>query len=319
METPEAAPQITNITVPVYNRPELVARTLPGVKRHTDAPHLLCVVDNGSGPETRDLLLRLAADGIIDRLFLLDANYGVSCAVNVGWRLLRAARYMKLDSDMLVTRPGWLSQILALWTHGDARSLLGPLWPDQIGVRSGACRATPDGELFDAILTLPGCAVLVPDAAVREIGYWSEDYGVYGEEDADYSIRAHYAGYALYGYRASRFLEDLQPASAGGMPQAVKDKVRERNVGSHEEYGLYTANEYLFASGARDLRVPLKYEIEEMEGHAVRIGLSRRYVAFRKKLQRVRGEINARIRAGARLALAHPETIAAFREMLRED
>lgn len=90
-----------NITIPTYNRGELILKVLPFLKKNTTIPHKIVVVDNGSN-KTVDMLKSFHTEGIIDNLYLLEKNYGISCAVNIGWKIIPASLYMKLDSDMLV-------------------------------------------------------------------------------------------------------------------------------------------------------------------------------------------------------------------------
>ena len=47
---------------------------------------------------------------------------------------------------------------------------------------------------------LGGACYLIPKRAHEALGYWCEDYGLYGEEDHDHSVRLRLA--ALWGARA---------------------------------------------------------------------------------------------------------------------
>lgn len=85
----------------------------------------ITVVDNGSEPELVKTLLHLRDEGVIDNLFLLPRNMGVACAANVGWELVPAPLYMKLDNDTAMIRRHWLRDLLALWSHGQPLSNLG--------------------------------------------------------------------------------------------------------------------------------------------------------------------------------------------------
>src|SRR5207247_2618503 len=42
--------------------------------------------------------------------------------------------------------------------------------------------------------TLGGACILIPKRTERLLGCWCEDYGLYGEEDADYGMRIGLAG-----------------------------------------------------------------------------------------------------------------------------
>jgi GT2 family glycosyltransferase len=91
---------LTNVTDPVFNRYEETLETLDAIRTRTQSPFILTVVDNGSEEDLRRELLRLHEEKVIDRLFLLDGNYGVSCACNLGWRSADAPFFMKVDNDI---------------------------------------------------------------------------------------------------------------------------------------------------------------------------------------------------------------------------
>ena len=48
---------------------------------------------------------------------------------------------------------------------------------------------TPHGELGLCVGNLPGQAVIVPQAVSEKLGFWNEEYGLYGGEDGDYGLR----------------------------------------------------------------------------------------------------------------------------------
>ena len=101
---------------------------------------------------------------------------------------------MKIDNDIVFTKPGWLAPLIA------------------------ACDALPDVgavgynfeprsyELADVngirirIKTgnLGGCAIMIPERVHRLVGFWCEDYFPYGEEDHDMHCRLSILGLRSY-------------------------------------------------------------------------------------------------------------------------
>ena len=138
---------LCNVTIPVFNRPaatESAVRALAQTSR--EVPFQITVVDNGSEPELVKTLLRLRGEGIIDNLFLLPRNMGVACAANVGWELVPAPLYMKLDNDTAMVRRHWLRDLLALWSHGQPLSNLGGAFNREMLHKTPGCQQTPHGE-----------------------------------------------------------------------------------------------------------------------------------------------------------------------------
>ena len=53
-------PRLLNITMPVFNRPELTHAALESIRTmRSPVPYVVTVVDNGSDAETVDMLLRM--------------------------------------------------------------------------------------------------------------------------------------------------------------------------------------------------------------------------------------------------------------------
>ena len=80
-------PPVLNITIPVLNRFHLTQKTILALRKTvTSIPFTVTVVDNGSETALRERLVELRTHGLIDNLFLLPCNMGISCACNIGWK-----------------------------------------------------------------------------------------------------------------------------------------------------------------------------------------------------------------------------------------
>jgi GT2 family glycosyltransferase len=251
----------------VFNRAETTLRVISALAG-TRAPHTLTVVDNGSRDGLRAELLALHKHKKIRHLYFLDDNYGVSCACNVGWRLHEAPIYMKLDNDMLVLSDDWLGDILGMWGKNRYRTLFGPVWNCSC---SEGRNETPHGVFWTLPVSFSGAAFLVSKKVIETIGYFNEDYGVYGEEDADYCLRCHHAGIRKYAFECRDLI--FHDSSGDGEYQennVDKRSLHKRNVGA-EGKGIFALNLFLYENGLRPLNVALKYGIVKVAGHEVTV------------------------------------------------
>ena len=194
-----------NIVIPVFNRPALTEKTILSLRENTALPHVTTVVDNGSGRETRELLAALKDKGFVDHLFRLPRNYGVACASNVGWRLVDAPTYMKLDNNIEIIAPGWLEFVLHSLVKSSGPAVLGADFHNQL---DNKYYVTQKRGLLGACHThISGGAILIPRGIRDVIGYWSEDYGLYGCEDGDYGVRVLSAGFSQYYFSHKPFMQ----------------------------------------------------------------------------------------------------------------
>ena len=268
----------TNITVPVFNRYDETLTTLAALRARTQSPFILTVVDNGSEADLRKELLRLREEKVIDRLFLLDKNYGVSCASNLGWKSVDAPFFMKVDNDITPIADKWLESIYSTWGAYRYNSITGPVW-NCVTPRNRI--DTPHGTMWSMPVSMSGEGFIVSRKIHERIGYFSEDYGLYGEEDADYCLRCHHAGIRKFSYEASGLLERLD---ADGVKYAEysrwKVATHKRNVGSKQGEGMFPLNLFLYEHGLRALNVPLKYEVSSMREPYVEMRENAEYVRF---------------------------------------
>lgn len=258
-----------NITMPVFNRHETTLRCIEALNACTQTPYTLTVVDNGSKPELRKELVKLHKKQRIHHLYLLDQNYGVSCACNTGWQMHSAPFYMKLDNDICVLNNTWLQDIFIMWGKNRYNTIFGPVWN---GTASQCKHETAFGTYWELPLSMSGQAFIISKKIFDAIGYFSEDYGIYGEEDADYCLRCHQVGIRKYSYEARDMLLDDGFDPTDYLEQDIaKRSIHEHNVGTAEKKGLFALNLFLYEHGLRSLNVPRKYTVAGMSGYDVRI------------------------------------------------
>lgn len=274
---------LVNITMPVWNRYDETLCAIDSVARHTSSAYTLTVVDNGSDDVLRKELLKLYESKIIHNLYFLDKNYGVSCACNTGWNLHPAPFCMKLDNDMEILSPTWLQDIFCMWEKNRYATLFGPVW--QCDVAMGKV-VTDFGTYWVTPVSFSGAALLVGAKTIESIGYFSEDYGLYGEEDADYCLRAHHAGIRKYTFECSPLIRHRGIDDAEYLARHLdKRAVHEGNVGTAERGGLFALNIYLYKTGLRALKVPLKYAVATVRGHAVELRENQQHASLQEVLR----------------------------------
>ena len=259
---------LTNITIPVFDRHEETLITIDSLRRRTHPAFILTVVDNGNGGDLSRDLARLADEKRIDNLFILDRNYGVSCASNVGWRLVDAPFFMKLDNDHEIISDTWLENIYGMWGKARYSTLMGPVYGGNSEI--GRVR-TEFGSLWVLPISFAGSAFLVSKKIRDSLGYFSEDYGLYGEEDADYCLRCHHAGIRKYSYEANPLMKHLGATPASGEYAEIKATSHAHNIGTQPGQGILALNFFLYESGLRNLNVPLKYAVKNINGRHVDI------------------------------------------------
>ena len=286
---------VVNITIPVFNRYHLTQKTLLALRK--TAPGIsftVTVVDNGSEQSLRDRLVELHKDGIIDNLFLLPRNMGISCACNIGWRAVDAPYYMKLDNDMAVITPHWLENLFRLWAHGAPVSTLGPTFKAHDMVKNPGTITSEDGILGICTSTLMGSAMIIPKCVSDMLGYWSEDYGLYGADDGDYGSRVNCAGLTQYYYDANDFFVNGGKYDNSEYEDTDLNKGKEHARLFKDEsggMGLFVLNYYLYNMCVRNWKVPLRYRIKDMDGYNA-------YAPIQHALSRSKDMLNNLVAAG---------------------
>jgi glycosyltransferase involved in cell wall biosynthesis len=290
---------VLNITMPVFNRRESTLKSLLALHKCSRAvPFSVTVVDNGSDAALVGRLVDMKEAGIIDKLFLLEKNMGISCAANIGWEMTDAPYYMKLDNDMVVNDKDFFPRIFALWAHGEPLSTLGEGTPEQLLKNSGALH-TKDGILGVCANTLSGNAMFIPGGVSDILGMWSEDYGLYGAEDGDYGLRMHCAGFPQYYYRLEGSLTDLGGNTGAEYRSRGLDKgVEYRAVleDNREGYGLFLINQALYNLCIRTWKPVRKYRVVDVSSdYRVRLEENDAFAEYKRLLDLCASRINTQV------------------------
>lgn len=173
------------IVVPVYNRPQLVVRSLDSLKAQTWRPLHIIIVDNGSTDNTPDVLTawkgeHAAPDFSIDIYY--ECRKGAAYAREKGLEHTKTDKVMFFDSDD-VLRPDSVASIMKTWRgEPDAKVIAFPMFRHQ----SGKARKTHSvkGKLIErhlvhAILQTEGFAIKTD--FLRSVGGWRGEYPVWND------------------------------------------------------------------------------------------------------------------------------------------
>lgn len=181
-----------NIGVVTFNRLEFTKQAIASIVKFTSFPYVISVVDNGSHDGTKDYLLELQEKGIIKNLVLLVENVGVAKASNLAWiQEEKALYYLKYDNDIVIQKNNWLSNLISVIDATPEVGVIGynfePISYSLKMIRDQKIRVKEEGNIG-------GACFLIPKRTQKILGYWCEDYGLYGFEDVDYSFRVKLAG-----------------------------------------------------------------------------------------------------------------------------
>lgn len=167
-------------------------RCLPEVLRRTDYKAKFTVVDNGS----TDGLVEWLRDQPIE-LIENEENIGIAGACNLAWeRYEKQYNYVvKLDSDVLITRSDWLTDMIVMADQQDMVGLIGHIPEEDIkdSVRPGELAGRK--VWFTCSMNVAGATVLVPRRVWELCGFWPDILRPYTMEDGIYSFVARSAGF----------------------------------------------------------------------------------------------------------------------------
>jgi len=108
---------LVSTIIPVYNRPEMVARAVESVLAQSHRPIEILLVDDGSTDHTPTVLAGLAAGHGEEIRVIHQANAGAGLARETGRLAARGGFIQYLDSDDLLLSNKFSDQVAALEAH----------------------------------------------------------------------------------------------------------------------------------------------------------------------------------------------------------
>ncbi|RRJ61637.1 glycosyltransferase family 2 protein [Paenibacillus oralis] len=196
---------LTSIVIPTYNGLHLLRPCVEAIRKHTEVPYEIIVVDNGSDDETAQFCLQ-------EKLILaaLPRNEGFPVAVNRGLMIASGDQLLVLNNDVIVA-PGWLSNMLAALGSAGNVGLVGPVtnyasgrqqitvpWKDRDDfLRAAAEFNRSDPAKWQDVRRLVGMCLLLKREVLNRVGLLDERFSPGHYEDDDYCYRARQQGYRL--------------------------------------------------------------------------------------------------------------------------
>ncbi|MCI0417570.1 glycosyltransferase [bacterium] len=199
-------PSLVSFIVVNWNGFVYLEECLQSLMNQTYAPFEVLVVDNGSTDGSTEILKRFPGIEVIPN----DLNRGFGPANNQALLRARGELIAFVNNDAVLEKT-WLASIVVPFKNPGTGMCAGKtmsyfqrdiidntghlLYWD--GVNRGRGRMQKDEGQFDSIQTalLPsGCACVFRAETLREIGYFDEDFYLYGD-DTEIGLRARLAGW----------------------------------------------------------------------------------------------------------------------------
>ncbi|MBI9112758.1 glycosyltransferase [Maridesulfovibrio ferrireducens] len=284
------------IAITAFNRSKHTLRTIESIWKHAGCDFTLCVVDNASTDDTWELLCRLREKGLVHYAYRFTRNMGPAVAVNHIWSQFTAPFYLRLDNDIFFSKDGWLQTMREkARKHKDISILSYPIFSTKEHYAKVPTMYGNDLlDRSDRKGSHPGGLFFMDGLSFKNIGMWNEDYGSYGAEDGDYSLRTDLQN------RKRLYVNDFEwgthdDFSAEDNKAYVKSKLERQH--SHKRYaGQFQINTMMYHYKLRSLRVPRKY-IATTNNDNISFSLDREYSS---KITHVQSDIRKTLRLASK-------------------
>lgn len=264
------------IAITAYNRSAHTRRTIESIWKHAECDFTLCVVDNSSTDDTWEVLSELCEKGLIHFAYRFTKNMGPAVATNYMWSQFTAPYYLRLDNDIFFSKNGWLNEMSSLIEKDENISVLSyPIFGTASKYKTASGQQEKDLlERTRHSVSHPGGLFFAKGNHFNEIGWWNEDYGSYGAEDGDYSLRIDLLGKQRW------YINDFNWGTHDDIRCDTREKYQKsKNIRqkSHQQYGgLFQINNMMYQFKLRSLRVSNKY-IPRTKGDEVSFTLNKEY------------------------------------------
>lgn len=243
-----------SIMMVTYNRLNLTKQTLACLFENTDYPFNLIVIDNASRDGSGDFVYDFLADKVGKSDFFKgftlvrnETNLGIAVARNQALQVAKDEWLSTLDNDVLVPKK-WLSQCIGI-LNSDARYGMLGVNMENVAyplVKRGEheWQNKPKGNL--------GTACTVFNRSLHKtLGFFNTEYGLYGEEDADFGMRVRVLGLKL-GYLKDNGIHVGEGENDVGEYRQFKTASHKANLKKFNE------NCVAYANGRKSLYIPFK-------------------------------------------------------------
>ena len=219
-----------SIIILTYNALEYTQKCIRSIQEHTNYPHEIIFVDNGSTDSTVEYLHNLIRKRPNYKLIENGENKGFATGNNQGVAIASGEYVMLLNNDVLVS-DGWLEGPVESLERDEKIGMVGPItnsisgrqmvrdvpYTDEKGFHDFAqkVRKTYHGRLTPRY-RIAGFAVLMKKILYEEVGGLDESFGTGNYEDDDLCLKVREKGYAImvdesvfiHHYKSQTFIEN---------------------------------------------------------------------------------------------------------------
>lgn len=203
-----------SIIIPVKNQKTITQTCLDSLDAYTDNFQLI-IIDDGSDKETADILKNYIDAN--DTLIKNEKSVGWCKAINQGLKEARGD-YIVLSNNDVVFTPDWSEKMTAHFKKNNKLGVLGPT-SNKVGDPGHPQHIDENREGIDFQNTdiLTFFNVMIKKEVIDKVGGLDERFGLGGQDDADYCIRARKAGFEvgiardvfIYHYGSATFREEF--------------------------------------------------------------------------------------------------------------
>ena len=192
----------TTLMMVTYNRLDLTKRMLESLEKTTRRPFNFVIVDNGSSDGTADFLnqftIQLFGSCESKVISLNEKNKGIAIGRNQTMKMADehfpdTKWYCTIDNDVEVPE-GWLQECIEILEANPKYGMIGVNMERKqypiVTENEKTFQCKPQGNLGTACMVFP-------KSVHKMLGFFNTEYGKYGEEDADWGMRARVVGYKL--------------------------------------------------------------------------------------------------------------------------
>jgi O-antigen biosynthesis protein len=246
---------ITSIMMVTYNRLNLTKQTFDSFFQTTTSPYRLIIVDNGSADGTVEYLKTLIPPQnwcVGYETQFNSENKGV--AVGRNQALMIAGKFgdpwlATIDNDVILPN-NWLNKSLDI-LKVNPNYIIGV---NVEGIEYPLINLNGKTFQFKAKGNLGTVLTVFSRALHEKIGFFNSYNSLFGEDDADYHMRARVAGYQM-GYLPENGIHLGQGENDTGAYREMKDKCHAENLSE------FRRNCALYANKQKPLYIPFNEDI----------------------------------------------------------
>lgn len=225
-----------SIMLVTYNRLNLTQKTLNSLFNTTKYPFRIIIIDNGSTDGTKDWLnsfnYNCSTYCQSHDLQFNHENFGIATGRNQALKISNNYQdpwLSTIDNDIEFP-DNWLIQCLDILS-ANPKFAVGLNFED---INYPIITRNNETFQYKKLGNLGTACTVFPRALHKAIGFFSNDYGSYGEEDADFFYRARLVGYEM-GYLITRGIHLGQGEQDQGEYREFKNLCHQNNLSKFQK------------------------------------------------------------------------------------